>query len=389
MEYFKKYTSNTTAGSSNQRHFYMEEGEIRTGRVLYKILKDGEFNYSLLFSNIIDSTHADGSFSHRNLICNSWKIHSARIGKGIKTDSESESVPGADVMVTDFSDVHHTCFAGRVIADRKYLAFDFRDITFGGNTEKNVMPGEFFATDPIKMNFKKGEYLCLELTFSGKMLPYHKETMLPVFAKKGDNWVYSSEMPLPGMVGCDRPVKLRLGFLGDSITQGIGTDVDSYDHWIAGLADKLGAEFAYWNLGIGCARANDAAADGAWLYKARQNDVVFVCLGVNDIARTFTAEQTKNDIKYVVETLKAEGKKIVLQTAPPHDWEGERLEKWNDVNKYICEMLKPLADAFYDDVEVLGESREKPQNAKFGGHPNPEGCALWAEGLYETVKELF
>ena len=387
MQYFKEYTSNTTAGSGNQIYFNMEDGEVRTGRVLYKIFAEGEFNYSLLFSNIIDSTYKQGEVSHKNLICNSWKIHSARIGKCIKTETVDDKFD-ADVMKTDFAEVLHTLYEDRVIANRKYLAFNFQNVTFNGQNEKNVMPGEFFSTDPVKMNFKKGEYLCLELTFSGKMIPHHEESLLPIFTKEGNSWVYSRKMPFAGMVGCDRPVKARLGFMGDSITQGVGTDVDSYKHWVAVLSEKLGTEYAYWNLGIGCGRANDAASDGAWLYKARQNDVVFVCYGVNDIYRDLPTEQIKNDLKYIVDTLKAEGIKVVLQTVPPCDYKDERLEKWQEVNAYIYKELKSKADAFFDNVPVLGESEEFPQNAKYGGHPNPEGCALWAQGLYETVKDF-
>ncbi len=81
MDYFNRYVSNTCAGSANQLFFSTGEGEIRTGRVFYKITVGGEYAYSLLFSNIIDSTYGDGSRRHCNLICDSWQIHSARVGK--------------------------------------------------------------------------------------------------------------------------------------------------------------------------------------------------------------------------------------------------------------------------------------------------------------------
>ena len=61
MEYFEKYNSNTYAGSANQLYFEMNENEIHTGRIFYKITVGGEYSYSVLFSNIIDSTFANGS----------------------------------------------------------------------------------------------------------------------------------------------------------------------------------------------------------------------------------------------------------------------------------------------------------------------------------------
>ena len=279
MEYFEKFCSNTYAGSGNQHCFYMEESKIRTGRVLYKITDGGEYNYSLLFSNIIDSTYNDGEISHNNLICDSWTIHSAKIGKCEAFDSSK------DVLELTMND------------ENKYAdirPFDFKPLTFNGKTSKEVMPGEFFVSDPVKCKFEKNEYLCLEITFSGKMIPYHEETLLPVFMKENEEWKYSKFMPLAGMVGCDRSVKGKIAYLGDSITQGIGTKANSYLHWNAVLSEKLGSDYSYWNLGLGYGRASDAASDGAWLYKAKQNDIIFVCYGVNDILKGHTEEQIKN-----------------------------------------------------------------------------------------------
>ena len=142
MQYFNDYTSNTTAGSGNQIYFNMEDGEIRTGRVLYKITKAGEFNYSLLFSNIIDSTYREGNISHKNLICNSWKIHSVKIGKAIKCDSKKID---ADVMKINFEELNHN----KTLDVRSYYAFDFKDVTINGQTEKCVMPGEYFSTEKL------------------------------------------------------------------------------------------------------------------------------------------------------------------------------------------------------------------------------------------------
>ena len=86
MKYFEEYNSNTYAGSGNQLFFETNESKIHTGRVFYKISVGGEYNYSILFSNIIDSTYSDGALSHKNLVCDEWIIHSARIGKCRKID---------------------------------------------------------------------------------------------------------------------------------------------------------------------------------------------------------------------------------------------------------------------------------------------------------------
>ena len=375
MEYFSQFTSNTYAGSANQLYFNMQDGEVRTGRVFYKISVGGEYNYSILFSNIIDSTYSDGSISRKNLICDSWKIHNARIGKCKKIGADKEI---SEMIVSDENENK----------EADIIVSGLEDITFNGKKCKDVMPGEFFSSDPIKLDFDKDEYLCLEMTFSGKMIPYHDESLLPVFINDNGNWKYSKHMPFAGMIGCDRKVKGKVAYLGDSITQGIGTQLNSYLHWNAILSQEIGNEYAFWNLGIGYGRANDAASDSAWLYKAKQNDVIFVCYGVNDILQGQPEEQIKSDLTYIVDVLKKLGKKVILQTIPPFDYTGEDIEKWNRINIYIKTILKDMVDCVFDNVPHLGEG-ECLSAAKFGGHPNEEGCAIWAQALYGQIKDLF
>lgn len=363
MDFFANYSSNTYAGSGNQLFFNMNEDEVKTGRVLYKIAVGGEYEYSLLFSNIIDSTYSNGTISHKNLICDSWKIHNAQIGK-CKITATNKAVEelnmNQDIIVSDFS-----------------------ALKFNGKSEKAVMPGEFFSSDPVKMDFKRNEYLCLEITFSGRMIPYHEESLLPVFVQEDEEWKYSRKMPLAGMIGCDRSVKGKIAYLGDSITQGIGTVRNSYLHWNAVLSEKLGDDYSYWNLGIGFGRANDAATDSAWLYKAKQADLVFVCYGVNDILQGFSEEQIKKDLDTIVDTLKKNGKKVVLQTVPPFEFAEKDIEKWQRINEYIKTVLIDRVDMLFDNNPYLCKNGKHPQ---YGGHPNAEGCAIWAEELYKSVK---
>ena len=195
-------------------------------------------------------------------------------------------------------------------------------------------------------------------------------------------------MPFAGMVGCDRKVKNKIAYLGDSITQGIGTKPNSYLHWNALLSEKIGEEYSYWNLGIGYGRANDAASDGAWLYKAKKNDIIFVCYGVNDILRGQNEEQIKYDLKYIVETLKKEGKKVILQTIPPFGYQGENIEKWKRLNNYILTEFNDKVELVFDNTKILGEA-ENLHIAKYIGHPNEEGCQIWADSLYERIKNMF
>lgn len=368
MKYFKKYVSNTVAGSGNQ-HYFLSDKKVHTGRIFYRVTAAGDYEYSFLFSNIIDSTYSDGSVSHKNLVCDEWEIVEARAG--ICAASCKEELDAA--------------VEGRGMLPK---ADGWKPLTFDGKMEKTVNPGEFFCTDGVRFSLEKGDYLCLEITFCGTMIPYHEESRIPVFVKENDTWSFSKRMPFAGMTGCVRPVKARIGFLGDSITQGIGTDCNSYEHWNARLAEMLGDEYAYWNLGIGFGRANDAASDGAWLYKAKQNDVMVVCYGVNDILQGASWEQLKHDLTAIVRYLKEAGKTVVLQTIPPFEYEGERRQMWFWMNDYIKRELARMADAVFDVVPVLQEDDKHSWHAKYGPHPDAEGCRLWAEALCPVLKKV-
>lgn len=359
MRYFDAYVSNTLAAAANQHFFINEDAEKEhKARVFYKVFAGGRYGYSFLFSNIIDSTYADGSVSHMNLVCDEWEIISAAVA--LVDSCDNKTMPEIN---------------------------GFLPISFGNEKSKTVAPGEFFSSDPIELDPKKGQFICLELVFKGKMIPYHEESIIPIFTYEGGEWRYCRKMPLACMVGCDRSVKKRIGFIGDSITQGIGTPNNSYEHYAAVVADMLGEDYSYWDLGIGYGRGNDAATDSAWLFKAKQLDVITVCFGVNDICRGFTAEQIINSLETIMEKLHSAGVKVIIQTVPPFDYSGERIEKWNKVNEHILSSMAERAEGVFDVRAILSKSADEPHMAKFGGHPNSEGNRLWGEALYKTVKK--
>ena len=357
MKWFETYSSNTLAGSGNQHYFLTGDDKVHKGRIYYKIFAGGTYNYSLLFSNIIDSTYSDGQVSHCNLIIPEWELVRVRAGVCGSCDEATATDPEK-----------------------------FFNLTFGGSENKQVMPGEFFASDPVEISAGKGEYLCVEIAFHGKMIPYHEESILPVFVWEDGKWTPSKHVPFPGMIGCDRKVQKKVGFMGDSITQGIGTPVNAYTHWNALVAEAIGEKYAYCNLGLGFGRAQDAASDSAWLYKAKQCDAVIVCYGTNDVGQGRSVEQIKADLFTIVTKLKEAGASVLIQTLPPFDWQGPQREKWLQVNTYVRETLSKYADGLFDVVPVLIDGPEEEGKAGYGGHPDEAGCAAWAETLIPAVE---
>ena len=148
---------------------------------------------------------------------------------------------------------------------------------------------------------------------------------------------------------------------------------------------QLGSRYAYWNLGLGYGRASDAATDGVWLSRAKHNDIVVVCYGVNDLLQIGDEQQLKADLEKIVDCLNAAEVKVVLQTIPPFDYEGERIGKWQRVNDHIRQTLSKKAALVFDVVPWLQQDEAHPHMAKFVGHPNEEGCAVWANALYDAL----
>lgn len=338
-EFYKKYTSDCTAGCGNQLLTRLEQPVTKTGRCWFRLSRGGE-NYALLFSNRVDSTYDDGSISKANDVGGEWTIEAMRVG---------------------------------LCANHGEEPWLWQRVTFDGQKQKTVSGPESFATDPIFLNAKPGEYLCYEITLTGLCFPYHEEAVLTILPDK--------QLPLPLMIGCDRPVAQKIGFLGDSITQGCGTEDDSYTHWVAKIAEKLPQEFSVWDLGIGYARARDAATDGGWLARAKQCDTVCVCFGVNDVLRGRCAEEILQDLKTIICKLKTADCRVVLLTLPPFDLEGQEKSQWQQVNKAIRGSLQKEADGLFDIAAVLGQQAPHENICIYGGHPNAEGCRAVAEAF--------
>lgn len=344
------YVSDTSAGSANQTWFACGP-QTHCGRVYYR-LRVGGTDYRLLFSDVMDSTFADGTHSRANDVCGGFRIVSARAGLCDRSDVQEAVEP--------------LCW---------------HTVTFDGNPSKAVGAAESILCDPIPLAAEAGQTLCIELQVQGECLPCHEELQVASFVKTDGVFVPSTQLPVPSVVAVKRDA-VKLAFLGDSITQGIGAVKDSYRHYVARVADRLPPSVAVWNLGIGYARSEDAASDGVWMAKALQNDAVVVCLGVNDLLRGRTVQEIASNLLSVVKRLKKAGERVLLQSVPPFEFSAEARERWRELNALLPSIAEE-ADAFFDVVPHLCGDDGVP---RYGGHPNDEGCAVWAEALMPTLE---
>lgn len=348
MNYFENYVSNSLAASGNQLYF-VSDNTKQLSRVFYKIFKGGKNEYSFLFTNSIDSTYSDGKISVANEKCESWDMK-------------------ASLLVIDGNETN--------LEDPKIM--EKLPLTFGGRAEKTVISGEIFYSDPVIVGVKKNDYFCIEIEFKGTKIPYFEEIIIPTYRLYNGKWIADKKAPISAMIGVKRQVKKKIGFLGDSITEGIGTAMNSYTHWNALIAENLGEENSYWNLGIGFGRANDAATDGEWLYKAKQLDLATICYGVNDLGRGYTTDEIKNNLLKIVKILNENNVKTILFTVPPFDYDPDTTKRWKDINSYILNELSKITDV-YDVAKIWGKDHPNENMAKYGGHPNEIGCRVMAE----------
>ena len=364
MNIFDEYTSATVASCAQQGIF--DGGyEKKTGRLFVKLNQNASGGFKVMFQNITDGTFRRAMPTMANHIIDEWTV----------------------------SDMRACIYTGDISAPpEKTLQMNgesgWTDILFCGKKAKYVGPGEFFETDEFALSGRKGDYLCLEYSFCGGRMPCFEEVRLPVYVQSDGEWRFDVRMPLPSFIGIKKEKKSRIVYWGDSITQGIGPAINSYAHWTAVVSELIGEEYAHWNIGIGCGKARDAATEGAWYYKAKHGDIIFLCFGVNDVNAGFSTEEICKNLDKTVSLLKKHGCRVIVQTLPPFNYTDIKKERWEAVNEYIRTRMPGKADRVFDCVPVLGKPGEE-NIARYGGHPAAEGCRLWGEALYAAVSDIF
>ena len=364
---FEVYQSNTICATGNNSVLKSSDGKAvtKTYRGAFKAQQSGELEYKLYFSNNVDSTWGSGSDSYRGMKTKPYKIISAKIVGTAKKASAGE----LDNPV---------------------------EITFGGSASRDVEAGETFWCDPFMLDVPEGGSIIFEWTVEYTMIPSTKvnNTYL-AFEKREDTGRFGvvQEAPLPDLIGCNRGNAYRIAFWGDSITMGEGAGQATYEFWAAQITDRLGTSVSTWNLGLGYARADDAVNSKSWIEKAKQNDIVIICFGVNDINSGSynlglrSADQILKDISTLAKTCADAGCEIIIFSTPPYTYSNsEKVKTWAS----LVQKLENLADTkgykFFDFAACLGKSGD-PSTPAYGGHPNAAGCTVVAEAFMKAVRE--
>ncbi|MDQ0112028.1 SGNH/GDSL hydrolase family protein [Paenibacillus harenae] len=360
--------ASVTALSSAANFMFRPTGEtIITFRTYVKPREYGALRLKVWHSNAVDSTWSDGTESKAGDEGGAWRIESCTIGDG-----------------------------GRQ-PDGSAQEGSLRIVTFEGAAFKQVLAGERFWSDPVDAYIPEGHFLVFTwaIAVSGPEsgIPYNTETLLAAAYEAAGNIAAQetaegflpagNRQVLPSMIAYERETDKRLVFLGDSITQGVRTEIDGYSFWSARIAEGLAPSIGVWNIGSGWARAYDLAPDGPWMAKAKQGDEVAICLGVNDIGTgNRSAGQLIGDLTSIIEQLEAtnEDVSIILFTLPAFNFEGAHEEVWRTVNEWIRKQAPERVARVFDIAKILGqappyENKLKDEYMSPGNDPHPNGVA--------------
>lgn len=363
---FTGFVSNVPLGTGT--NFILDWGEPKRirARAYLRVEAAGKFDWRIYYINSVNSTYDRGALAYRNRSGGKFEIISARVADGGEI--------------------------GAVDPDPSAELRDAVTITFDGSRSHTAQPDERLWSDAVRLNVPEGHYLAFEWELEGNLIPCTTDSRALTFIDDGAGMRTEDYLPcpLPAMFACRRPYIKRVAFLGDSITQGCGTLKNKYEMWAARIAGMLDG-YAVWNLGMGWGRAADAATDQSWLFKAKQNDVVILTLGVNDLLHGAygsdhgsSAGEIVERIETMVTLLQRSGVDVILSTLPPFDFTPEQRREWRAVNLALPRIAGLHGCRIYDLASALEAGGVLECKPKYGAHPDGAGGAAAAEQFYRT-----
>ena len=172
--------------------------------------------------------------------------------------------------------------------------------------------------------------------------------------------------------------KKKLLFCGDSIMQGMTCTTPSKAVG-ALLAEKLDMELHNTSVGGADMRFEPVAET-----IAIGGDVLAVCFGINDCFHNTPPELFRERCVKVLELMKNfSGKSFIVVPIPNMKVDSALYESF-------CQIIRDEHRNF-PEVLLIESSKFYPRREELfvdGTHPNNEGMKIYAEGLYEAVKEV-
>jgi acyl-CoA thioesterase-1 len=204
----------------------------------------------------------------------------------------------------------------------------------------------------------------------------------------GGSTELAAQASLAKAPGSGEPVKLKIAFLGDSVTAGFGLLSDQA--YPAILEAKFAAEGYHEVESVNGGLTGDTTAGALRrLDQLLEPEVkiLVVALGGNDALRGLTPAQTHDNLAAIVDAARAKNVSVLLvgMLAPTNLGE--------DYRTAFSQTFVQLAREYKDQLEYVpflleGVAGRAELNQDDGIHPNEEGAKIVAETLYPKLRML-
>ncbi len=164
---------------------------------------------------------------------------------------------------------------------------------------------------------------------------------------------------------------------GDSLTYGYGSSDPKRRSYPTRLEELTGR--AVVNAGVNGETSGEGLQRIDALVRRYRPGLTLLCLGGNDILRHIPTSQTKENLRRIIEKIRAAGSEVLLIAVPDLGLLG--LHDLPLYEELAQELKVPLAE------DILGPILSDPSLKSDPIHPNDRGYLRIAERIYEVMKE--
>jgi acyl-CoA thioesterase I len=175
----------------------------------------------------------------------------------------------------------------------------------------------------------------------------------------------------------------RIIFLGDSLTAGLGVDIDqSFPSLIQARLTREHYRYKVVNAGVSGDTSAGALRRLEWALSDGEPQVLVVALGGNDGLRGLTPEQLEQNLAQIIELAQARKMRVILagMEAPPN-FGDDYTKRFRAVYPALAAKYRiPLIPFLLDGV-----AGDPSLNQSDGIHPNPRGAQIVADLVWRTL----
>jgi acyl-CoA thioesterase I len=173
---------------------------------------------------------------------------------------------------------------------------------------------------------------------------------------------------------------------GDSITAGYGLGkTEALPAQLEALLQQQGQRVTVINAGV----SGETTAGGLrrleWTLKRHNPDYVILSLGGNDMLRAIDPRESLQNLRQMMEILKSHKKPVLLTGMRAPQSMGPLFSKGYDA--MYAGLARDYGAVFYPFL-LEGVAADPALNLRDGVHPNAQGVAVIARGMYPYVLDL-